>query len=257
MPDVDVVIIGAGPAGSSAAAALGAEPETRVCLIEKAGGPGRHISPLTFEEVPALYGLGPAVKARYAGFSYVYPGQKAVTFDYKQDAFAVLDYGKACDLLDQKAMAGKGIERIRGEVAGLSQKDDTVLTTLRDGTQIQSRFVIDGSGRGQAALKAMDSPFNGYYSHVLGYYLEVEEDIEQPLAVFLSPHSAFGNGGGWLYTLGRHHLSFGYAAVRKFREYPAQALEKNFQDAKAAYSKIFPFLDRARSLHAESGSIPG
>jgi flavin-dependent dehydrogenase len=185
MSEVDVVIIGAGPAGSSASLTLTSHGPVNAMLLEKSPDSPRNLTPLTFGEVPALYGLEASVTARYSSFSYLYPGQKALLFQYKKAPFTALDYRKACGLLREKALSGSRMRQVRGEVTNLTPEAGGITVSLQDGTRIRSRFVIDASGRTHTALRALDLPFEGYYSHVLGYYLEVEEAIEEPLAVFL------------------------------------------------------------------------
>jgi len=256
METLDVAIIGAGPAGSRAAATLSCHGNLRIALFEKAPESKRNATLLTFTDVPVRYGLGDAVTERYADFSYVYPGRPALRFSYEDATLVAMDYRKMCSLLRKNAVTSGNVKLVPGEVTGLEEMEDGLDLALKDGSRIRSRYVIDASGKTHLACKALGLPLPALYSHVLGYYVEVPGEIPRPLAVFFSPHSDFGNGGGWLYSAGKHHVSFGYAAVRKFSEHPAGGLEKIFQAAREALSRDYPFLAEGKLLHVETGSIP-
>ena len=169
MKECDVLVIGGGPAGSTAAALL-AQKGHRVTLIEKARHPRFHIGEsLLPANLPLFEKLGVAEQIKAIGmekwaaeFVSPYHG-KAVTFDFanawdKSKPYAFQVRRSEFDHILIRNAAARGATVVEGcrvtDVDIQGTEGTTVTARQEDGTvrTLRTRFLIDASGREVADL---------------------------------------------------------------------------------------------------------
>jgi flavin-dependent dehydrogenase len=153
-PPFDAIVVGAGPAGTSAALVLRAAGR-RVALVERERFPRFHIGESLLPYGSTLFdGLGIGEAVRAAGFT----AKWGVTFVAGEDAaeqrYDFARFGGAWhvpraefdDLLLRAAVA-RGAVRIDGNAKDVAFAPDGVRVTLADGRQLRGHGVVDASGR--------------------------------------------------------------------------------------------------------------
>jgi flavin-dependent dehydrogenase len=253
--DWDVIVVGGGLAGLSAAATLAADGGPRVLLVERLGLASNLTTPMTFADVPARYGLERAVTARYRGFVFHSPLGNRSQHDFAAPELVALDYGQAGTLLWERAHAGGVILR-RAAALGLQRDRRGWLVRLSDGATVHAPLLLDASGRALFTHRALGLPAPRQFSHCYGLLLENCPAPDPELAYFLAPSARYGSGGGWFYPLDGGRASFGYAELSTDRVFPSRRLQAGFRRALAEFQPYADWARRGRVRRVEVGSIP-
>src|SRR4030043_1755602 len=95
----DVIVIGGGIAGLSAATAIARNSNLTIALIEGKGIGSNNPSPLTFADILQTHDLQDCVKANYSSFAFHNYQGSFIRYVFKGYPLVVLDYKKACSKL--------------------------------------------------------------------------------------------------------------------------------------------------------------
>jgi geranylgeranyl reductase family protein len=216
---VDVAVVGAGPAGSTAAACL-ARGGASVALLDRVRFPrdkacGDLLSPRTLE---ALDAVGVAVEASVgvgdlellAGRdgSLALPWPRGASYP---DRAAVVPRLQLDEQLRTVAL-GAGAEFVQGDLHGLEVQRTEATVTLGDGTTVRASYVVgaDGALSRVAELAGLTSAPDVLWGFALRYY--VDTPVERGVVVFWEPERGRAFPGyGWAFpgANGRANLGLG------------------------------------------------
>ena len=232
----DVVIIGAGIAGLSAANAVASESHLTFALVEGRSIGSNNHSPLTFADIIQQHDLTDCIKGRYSNVAFHNYKGNFIKYNFRDHPLVVLDYRKACrKLLSAIQKRTNAVEIIDAYATNMSQNDKGVAIQLKDGTQLQARILIDCSGQSQFAITQLEEHHISYYSHVYGAVFSGIKGKETDLCCFLWPHNDFGLGGGWFYSLAGRKASFGYASIAKSPAKHYKQMKNNYHLARQEF----------------------
>ncbi len=253
----DIIIIGAGIAGLSAAYGITEKGNLSVAIIEGKGIGSSDPSPLTFADTLKAFDLVDCKKASYSTFTFQNYQGSSIRYSFKGSPLVVLDYEKACyKLFNKTQRAGNRVELINQVALSFSQDRESVTIQLGDGKQLRSRIMIDCSGKRQFTITTLGDKPIAYYSHIYGATFSNPEDLEPNMGSFLWPYQEFGSGGGWFYPLKGAQVSFGYASISNSRVMDPQMLREKFHRALAKFEPYARRLQKAKLEKIESGWIP-
>jgi digeranylgeranylglycerophospholipid reductase len=260
--EYDIIIIGAGLAGLSAARSVLKTGKYTVALIEGETVGFNNPSPLTFSDTVSAYRLDDCIKEAYSGFRFHNYKGSSIDYCFAGQLLVVLDYKKACSKIFSSlgTKDGKleyinryavGIEPNRASVGNMG----CVELKLKDGKPVTAKLLIDASGRSQLSAGLLQGN-SGYYSHVYGAFYSGVECPEQGTCSYLLPSSELGSGGGWFYPVGTGCASFGYAHITNSPVSDLKALKTIFHAAQEHFKPYADFLKNAKIEYMEKGVIP-
>ena len=259
MEKADVVIVGGGITGLSAAVTICSESNLDVVLVEKTGIGSNQTTPAVFSEAIDEFGLGDSVLQNYTGFVFHSPLGAIARFDYQRVALASLDYQKACTFLYERA-ASDGLELRMAEAVywspAVPDPTQPLVIHLDNGNSIRTEVLVDATGHVQWAARQLQIRLSCYYSHCFGELL-TDCSIEDGSAFrFLGPNSRYGNGGGWFYPLGEDSASIGYAIVVQESQIDRTQLMTGYQAARQEFRPYTDWVKEGVRQRIESGIIP-
>ena len=218
-PDYDVIVVGAGPGGATAARCC-AEAGLRTLLVEKEKFPrykpcGGCLSPKTVRLLP--FDLGPIVENTILSAKFTYRGKDpfSVTAE-KPMAFMVMR-----DRFDQFVIEkglGKGVELQEGsKVLRAEERGEEIEVELAKGGRIRCAFLVGADGPGSPVARSFSlNPSRGNGG---GVAIESEVPFESvpafPMEESSSIHLDFGgvpNGYAWVFPK-REGLSIGIGGM--------------------------------------------
>jgi digeranylgeranylglycerophospholipid reductase len=226
-------------------------------LIEGKDIGSNNLSPLTFSNVVADFDLVDCCKEDYTRFVFHNYQGSSIEYRFGDSELVVLDYKRACAKLFEKLnSSGKQAVYINQHVINLYQHEDRVLVHLEDNTQIQSKIVIDASGKSQFVAGVYKRNGVHYYSHICGGVFSNVRNPKEKLCCFLLSNPVFGSGGGWFYSIGNNRASFGYATISNSPNPDCGALRENFKRASEKFEPYSQYLVDSKLEHFELGVIP-
>jgi len=254
----DILIIGAGIAGLSAARAALRDSNLSIVLIEAKGPGSNNPSPLTFADVAESYEIQDCVKARYSNFTFHNYNGSLARFIFNRYPLVVLDYRKACvKIMSQiERRFGDRLICINGKATEVLQNDQEVSVLLEDGSEYEAKVLIDCSGKNKLIASQFTHNDIAYYSHVYGALFFNQPAVGRDTAFFLWPCKDFGTGGGWFYPLGDGSVSFGYASISTSAMADVIQLKENFRQALQKFEPYAGLLAHSDIETIESGTIP-
>jgi len=252
----DVVIIGAGLAGLSAASEIAARTRASILILERKAVGSNNPTPMTFADVPERFGLQEAVIGCYDRFTFHSPLGSRSTHAFDKVRLVGLAYQKACQILAERAEAAGEAWVYSGAASRLIRDGDEWCVRVNDGQRIRTKLVIDASGRGLFSSRALGLPRPRVFSHCYGARLSNVCLPNPQEAFFLAPSRVYGDGGGWLYPLNGNQVSFGIATLGKDPVLPGKQLKDNFRRALEGFEPYASWLKDADWEHVETGSIP-
>lgn len=254
--NIHIVIIGAGLAGTSAAAEIAASQTVRISVIERLRVGSNHTTPMTFAEVPGQFGLEDCIIGRYRQFTFHSHLGAKTTHTYESTSLIALDYERACQMLLARAQASGHVELLHASASRLQRQNNHWLVQLANGETLSADLIIDASGRGLFSHKALGIARPKEFSHCYGAILTGVQVPDPSEALFLAPASEYGDGGGWIYPLEGNRVSFGYASLSTIPQLPTRLLMERFRRALDGFEPYATQMRNADWERAEVGSIP-
>jgi len=253
----DVLIIGAGLAGLSAAKVIAESLKVTIGLIEAREPGSNNSTPLTFADVLQKHDILDCARERYSSFRFDNYQGSLVTYALREKHLIALNYKKACQKIFNNIMdSDSSIESIHGRAISFKNEKNAVAVELEDGKVFLADYVIDASGASQMAVNTFNPGFDSYYSHVYGGYFSKIHSPNKEICAFLLPSTHFGSGGGWFYSEGEEKASFGYAHITKDNNFASQQMKAVFEKAKKNFKPYSDYMQPAHLDHVECGIIP-
>lgn len=188
-PDVDVAVIGAGPAGIAAALGLLAEG-LRVAVIDPGRPPAARVESLPANGIELAEGLGLTVPLQRASL-----GRASAMRMLWRAAPETRDFGRDGPLLLDKQRFHACLQevlphevRVAGRVQRIETREDHLLVQLKTGS-FHARLVIDA--RGRSALRG-PAPKSG--TMALAFHARIEGATRQPVMLLEALEA------GWLWA---------------------------------------------------------
>jgi digeranylgeranylglycerophospholipid reductase len=255
--DFDIIIIGAGLSGVSAARAIFDKGDFSVAIIEGRNIGSNNPSPLTFIEAMEKYKLSDCIKAKYSSFAFHNFNGSIVSYLFSDQFLGLLDYKKACKKIFRSVSGDyNNLEFIDEYVVSIEPNTNNVSVKMRNGNKISSKLLIDASGKSQLVARQFNERSTSYYSHVYGAFFTNVKGIDKKQCCYLLPSKKLGSGGGWFYSDGKESASFGYAQITDSPETDVKTLESIFRMAREEFTPFSGYLSSANIDHVEKGVIP-
>jgi flavin-dependent dehydrogenase len=259
----DIAVVGGGAAGLSTALSICKKTEASVLIVEKGKiGDPKKTSPFTFPDVVKRFGLSDAVLQEYRKYSYVSPNGLSASFKFEKPVFATIDYEKMCETMLRRAANEKGTLTVFEKVEALDYKAPSHLFSTRplemvlsNSTRVVCNVLVDASGSSFFVANKLGMSLPALYSHPYGEFLE-ECKIEDPEEMCIFTGNKYGNGGGWLYPIGKKAARFGFATITRSRTYPKDKVESYFKKALRDFYPYNEMLAGSKSKRREFGTIP-
>jgi len=252
----DIIIIGAGIAGLSAALAISKQFNISLALIEGNKVGANNPSPLTFSDVVKKFNLVDCIKGSYSSFFFHnYQGSLA-KYHFSDYPLVALDYQKACMKLYSMIKERERFDLIDNKVVDIIQNTNRVIIKLKNGESIQTKILIDCSGKSQLTAKKFMGNYVSNYSHVYGAVFSGVKNIDDNPCCFLWPQEEFGSGGGWYYSLFDGKVSFGYATLSTNRVADKSIFKNSLNAACNKFTPYSSYLKGAKLEYIDSGTIP-
>ncbi len=254
----DILIVGAGIAGLSAAKAALENNNLSIDLIEVKVPGANNPSPLTFADVIESHELQDCLKAHYSSFAFQNYNGSMAQFIFNKYPLVVLDYKKACSkILSQIEQRFSGrFTFVDGKATEILQNDQEVVAVLEDGREYGAEVLVDCTGKNKLIASQFENNNITHYSHVYGASFFTKMIIDNDTAFFLLPCKDFGTGGGWFYPLGDGKVSFGYASISTSASVNVNQLKKKFQLALQKFEPYAGLLVHSEINTIEEGTIP-
>ncbi len=229
--DVDVIVVGAGPGGSTAARFC-ARSGLKTLLIEKERFPrykacggclslkAAHL--FDFDLTPVIENTIYGAKFSYRlNDSFFIESKEPIAFMVMRDRFDQFLLEKACE---------EGARLLMGEkVTGIGEREDGVEVELISGEKVRAHYLIGADGAGSVVAKHLSLPADGRDGNGIAIQSEIPFDSSIPIPErerqFV--HLDFGgitNGYGWVFPK-REWLSIGIGGM--FRETKRMNLRKH------------------------------
>lgn len=253
----DIIIIGAGIAGLSAANAIASESDLTLAIIEGTCIGYNNPSPLTFSDIIEKHNLTDCIKKKYSSFAFHNYKGSFIKYIFDDYPLVVLDYKMVCQKLFDTIQRRKiPIEIVITYATNISKKGQEVSIKLKNGRKLAAGILIDSSGKSQFVATHFQKSNFSIYSHVYGAVFSGIKEEGKDLCCFLLPNNKYGLGGGWFYSLADGKASLGFANISKSPAIDYTQLKKNFNLAFKEFKPYSDYLRDSKLDYVETGSIP-
>lgn len=256
--DFDIAVIGGGLNGLSAAKAAMKAGAKSLVLIEGKNIGFNNPSPLTFCDLIDEFDLTDCIQQAYDCFFFDNYKGSSIRYNFGRPTLALLKYKDACyKIFGQLSNFDTQFEFINQFVSEVEPGSDRVTLTLKDGTRLTARVLIDASGKAQITARALGvARETSYYSHVYGAYYTGVDGPPGDICGYMMPSQELASGGGWYYSVGANEASFGYALINQSPETDFKHLRGVFEQAQSTFEPYSGYLKPAKIEHIEKGVIP-
>jgi flavin-dependent dehydrogenase len=254
----DIAIVGGGLAGASAALEVCSKSNLSIVLIEKDKIGANKVTPSVYMKAIKEFGLDECVLQEYKSFVHHGPLTSSAQFSYGYTIYAAIDYEKACRTLIDRIKPGK-LTVIQTEAIScqpVTNINQPLLITLKDGTVLETKLVIDASGFSQWGAHQFHIPLSKLFSQCYGELLSGCVNSDFNSFRFLGPKQAFGNGGGWYYPIGANCASMGFSVVIPEYEIVNKRLMDGYFSAKKLFKPYNDWVSNSERKRIEIGIIP-
>lgn len=229
---VDVLVIGAGPAGSVAAAILNKHGH-QVKVIEKQQFPrfviGESLLPRCLDNLEKA-GLLEAVQAQNfpykRGASFVRAVEESCTFDFSEQFTDGWEYAYQMPRANfDKTLADEivrqGVELCyQQSVEAVEFSEDKALVDIqtKDGApyQVEAKFVVDASGYGRVLPRLLDLGRPSEFSGRTAFFAHVKDSTGTEKAELLTEIIDLGAAWAWVIPIGNGITSIGFIGNADF-----------------------------------------
>ncbi len=269
----DVVIVGAGPAGCSAALALGGSGK-RVLLLDKAAFPRNKTCG---DSVPAhaLIGLENISPGLYDSFlqtvasqsfrssALVFPSGERFRFNWPLPGY-VLERTAFDGFLLDRVVATTDVQVITGLKAVDYRRDsnqvqiDTVDNTGSPGPIISTTLVIAADGAPSLAARKLAGilPDPARFGQAVRCYFEGVGDTDPGMELIFY-HPRFFPGYFWIFPMAGGRANVGFGMLESFRRKSGRPLTDLFTDFREQHKAVRSILQSARQVSPlQGGMVP-
>ncbi len=226
MPTPEVIVVGAGPAGATAAITA-ARRGAAVTLIDRARFPrdktcGDGLTALALTELDRL-GMSPDHLDSWVPVSEVVlrsPSGRNVDLDLSPTGHRRVPTGVVRRAeLDQALVRLASAEGVRvltgGAVTGVSPGSDEITVTLEGGGRLSADHLVAADGMWSPTRRRLGLDTPGYRGewHAARAYLPVDTDAARRMWVWFEPDLL--PGYAWSFPLGGGHVNFGFGVLRR------------------------------------------
>jgi len=241
--NVDVLVIGAGPAGSVAAAILNKNGH-KVKVIEKQQFPrfviGESLLPRCLDNLEKA-GLLEAVKAQNfpykRGASFVRAIDESCTFDFSEQFTKGWEYAyqmprASFDKTLADEMVRQGVElcyQESVETVQFNKENALVDIQNKEGEyyQVKAQFVVDASGYGRVLPRLLDLGHPSDFSGRTAFFAHVKNNTLAKDAELLTEIIDLGTAWAWVIPIGEGITSIGFIGNPDFFEQYSNEYDKN------------------------------
>jgi flavin-dependent dehydrogenase len=210
-----------------------------------------------FADVVEHFDLDKYVIGRYCRFTFHSPLGNRSSHDYDAHPLLSIDYRRVCDELLRRSQIAGNVHLISSNAESLQKIEKCGWRViLANNAEITTPVLVDASGRGLFATRALRLRMPSLFSHCFGQTLTCGDIPAPEEAYFLAPSIRFGDGGGWFYPLSGGRVSFGFATLGKTTTYPAGLLKERYYRALREFAPYADWLANAKPDHDDFGTIP-
>ena len=171
----DVVVVGGGPAGSRAAAALAKDHDVLVIEEHSKVGEPVQCAGLITERSIELSGVRPEILNRFTGANVIFPNGKIVTVASSDTKAVMIDRSDFDMKLYEKAV-DSGAEYVFSDRYKGHSITDGIVSVSTEKDNYQSRLLIGADGH--SSMVAMSIPDNGPKEYIRGIEYDIRHRME-------------------------------------------------------------------------------
>lgn len=243
----------------SAANTLCSKSKLRVMLAEGKRIGSNQTVRAVFSDAISSFGLEDSVLQKYDEYLFKsFLGAEA-RFNYGSYTLSAVDYGKACQILFDRATKN-GLELRKGNATHwIPEKPGPgieLTVHFKKGDPVQTKILIDASGPVQWAARQLQIRRSVHMSVCFGEFLQGCLIPEIKTCCLLAPNRRFGNGGGWFYPISKNAVSYGYSAMVMDLQSRPHVAQEGYLSAKRLFQPYADWVKHSQVKSLEIGTIP-